>query len=296
MVLHQQRVDVEEQRLQLPWGAQLAGMRGWWVPHRSSCPVPPSSRKTDVCWLPTSMLPSSVATGLWLTRSGTPAGSLCVQRTHAAGGGAPTAAAPGAPYGPPAACKTSAACQPASQPCVHLDAWPANIGRDVGIQAAVCAREDGARSPWRLPKPCIVRWAGQHSCSCEARPRWEQGLLIPPPSSPPSGRETADACAAAAWLADDIRGAPLSNVHSRCPVSLSSATSCPLARQTSRARSRLRSKQGRGMEVAGSSSVRSGGNGQDGGTAAARRRQQGRRQHAAAPKRKVRLQRNGEAV
>ena len=39
----------------------------------------PSSRKTEVCWLPTSMLPSSVATGLWLTRSATPTGSRCIQ-------------------------------------------------------------------------------------------------------------------------------------------------------------------------------------------------------------------------
>lgn len=39
----------------------------------------PSSRKTEVCWLPTSMLPSSEATGLWLTRSATPTGSRCIQ-------------------------------------------------------------------------------------------------------------------------------------------------------------------------------------------------------------------------
>lgn len=50
--------------------------------------------------------------------------------------------------------------------------------------------------------------------------------LLQRPSSPSLDRETADsACGPAARLVDDMSGAPLSNVHSRWPVSLSSATS-----------------------------------------------------------------------
>lgn len=70
----------------------------------------------------------------------------------------------------------------------------------------------------------------------------------PPPAASSAAGASPARTAAPGRLVDDRSGAPLSKVHSACPVCLSRATRFPLARDTSKVRSRLQHHQGRGEE------------------------------------------------
>lgn len=162
--------------------------------------------------------------------------------------------------------------QPSQQAC--LDAGPPAVARDVSVQAAICAGKDAAGSGRQLP--CTAAGSGARMRSvgraaaadpaadpCPALPARasaarptpaEAPLLSPPPAASSAAAASAARTAAPGRLVDDRSGAPLSNVHSACPVCLSRATSLPLARETSRVRSRLQHR-GPGKEGHGRSRV-----------------------------------------